>query len=66
MRQCVRLNFNPFVILGLSLDASEEQIRKAYKTLSLRHHPDRGGDEELMKKINVSYDVLKNENARNQ
>ncbi|MDO5397452.1 MAG: hypothetical protein Q4G33_05940 [bacterium] len=37
---------------------SLEDLKKAYKRLCLKHHPDRGGDAEDMKKINAEYDEL--------
>ena len=35
-----------------------EQLRKAYKDLLKKHHPDNGGSEEIMKAINVEYEQL--------
>ena len=35
-----------------------EQLRKAYKDLLKKHHPDNGGSEETMKAINVEYEQL--------
>ena len=45
-------------ILGLNSFASLEMIRKAYRRLALKHHPDRGGDEQRMKEINEAYEYL--------
>lgn len=48
-------------ILGVSPNASDDEIRKAYRKLALLWHPDRnGGNGEIMKDINWAYDVLKN------
>ena len=35
-----------------------EELKKLYKQLVFKHHPDRGGNEELMKQINVEYDKI--------
>lgn len=46
-------------VLGLSRGARAEQIKKAYRRLSLRHHPDKGGDPEEFKKLKAAFDYLK-------
>ena len=46
-------------VLGISRTATDSEIRKAYKAKSMKHHPDRGGDEEEFKKINEAYSTLK-------
>lgn len=48
-----------YSILGINKNASEKDIRKAYKTKSMQHHPDRGGDEEKFKEVNEAYSTLK-------
>jgi DnaJ-class molecular chaperone len=48
-------------ILGIKKDASEEEIKKAYRKLALEFHPDRNKDasaEEKFKEINEAYAVL--------
>jgi curved DNA-binding protein CbpA len=48
-------------ILGVSKDADEKEIRKAYRRLALRFHPDRNKDPgatERFKEINEAYAVL--------
>jgi DnaJ family protein A protein 2 len=37
--------------LGLAAEASVEEIKKSYRKLALRHHPDKGGDPEVFKQI---------------
>lgn len=54
---------DPYKVLGISPDASEEEIKKAYKELSKKYHPDKNaGDiyaEIVMQEINKAYSVLK-------
>lgn len=49
---------NPYDILGVPNNASDEQIRQAYKSLAQHHHPDKGGNEELFKQIKFAYEIL--------
>lgn len=47
-----------YSILGLSRGATDDQIKKAYRSLAMKHHPDRGGDEQKFKEIAQAYEVL--------
>lgn len=47
-------------ILGLTPQASQNEIKKAYKKMAMKHHPDKGGDEMLFKEIGEAYQVLSN------
>jgi len=53
-----------YSILGVAKNASDQDIRKAYKKMSMQHHPDRGGNEEQFKKINEAYSTLKDPQKR--
>jgi DnaJ domain len=44
----------------------EESIKKNYRKLSLRHHPDKGGDPDTFRMLNRAYRVLMNPNLRQQ
>ena len=52
------MNTNLYDILGLSKNATFEEIKSKYKSLAQQHHPDKGGDPELFKQIKNAYDVL--------
>ena len=45
-------------VLGVSTKASADEIKKAFKKLAVKYHPDAGGDEEKFKEISEAYEVL--------
>jgi len=57
-----------YEVLGVNRDASAEEIKKAYRKLAMKHHPDRNaGDkvsEEKFKEANEAYEILTDENKR--
>jgi molecular chaperone DnaJ len=55
---------DPYEVLGVTRDASPEDIRKAYRKLAVQHHPDKGGDQEKFKQISAAYEVLSDEQKR--
>jgi molecular chaperone DnaJ len=55
-----------YQILGVSENASQDEIKKAYRKLAVEHHPDKGGDENKFKKISEAYDTIGDENKRSQ
>jgi DnaJ homolog subfamily B member 4 len=60
---------NFYDILGVSQDAGEIEIKKAYRSLSLKYHPDRNPSEEakgLIQKINEAYETLGDKSKRKQ
>ena len=57
-------------LLGVEKEASDEEIKKAYRRLAMEYHPDRNKCksecEELLKDINEAYKVLGNREKRRQ
>lgn len=56
-----------YEVLGVSKDASEEDIKKAYRKLAHKYHPDKqGGNEAKFKEVNEAYQVLSDKQKRSQ
>lgn len=54
-----------YEILGISKSASADEIKKAFRKLAVKYHPDKdGGDEAKFKEINEAYEVLKDASKR--
>lgn len=63
---------NPYEVLGVKEGASKDEIRKAYKTLAKKYHPDQYGDnplkelaEDKMRELNEAFDAVNNNNNSN-
>jgi len=50
--------------LGVAKDAKPEDIKKAYRKLASKHHPDKGGDTKKFQDVQIAYDTLSDENKR--
>lgn len=54
-----------YEILGIQKNASADEIKKAFRKLAVKHHPDKeGGDETRFKEANEAYEVLKDASKR--
>jgi len=53
-----------YTVLGVEKSATGSEIKKAFRKLAMKHHPDRGGDEELFKKIQEAHEVLSDEDKK--
>ena len=53
-----------YEVLGISKNASADEIKKSFRRAAVEHHPDRGGDEAKFKEINEAYEVLKDPDKR--
>ena len=60
---------NHYEVLGVEENADDSEIKKAYRALSFKHHPDRCQDPntgEIMQKLNEAYEVLRDPAKRQQ
>lgn len=55
-----------YEILGITKNASQEEVKKAFHKLAHKYHPDKGGDEQKFKEVNEAYQVLSNAEKRAQ
>jgi len=53
-----------YSVLGLKPSASDDEIKKAYRKLASKHHPDKGGDTAKFQEIQTAYDALTNPNSK--
>ncbi len=51
-------------VLGLPANATPQQIKRRYRSLAKRHHPDLGGDQRQMQRIVAAYEFLMKEQKK--
>ena len=57
---------NYYEILGIDKKANKEDVKKAFRKLAQKHHPDKGGDEDKFKEITEAYSILSDEKKRRE
>ena len=60
------MNKDYYKTLNINRNASQGEIKKAFRTLSKQHHPDKGGDANTFKEMSEAYDTLSDENKRRE
>jgi molecular chaperone DnaJ len=57
---------NYYETLGIDRKATSDDIKKAFRKLAQKHHPDKGGDEEKFKEITEAYSILSDDKKRRE
>ena len=60
------MNTDHYQTLGVQRNASPDEVKQAYRKLAAKHHPDRGGDAEKFKEVQLAYDTLSDPQKKNQ
>ena len=55
---------NYYKILNVNNNANKQDIKRAYRNLAVKYHPDKGGSEEKFKEISEAYEILSDDNKR--
>ena len=57
---------NYYEVLGVQENATQDEIKRAYRKLAKENHPDTGGDEVKFKKVSEAYETLSDDSKRSQ
>ncbi|HFC10659.1 MAG TPA: hypothetical protein ENJ75_00460, partial [Candidatus Kaiserbacteria bacterium] len=55
-----------YAVLGVDKKATKDEIKKAFRKLAQKHHPDKGGDEAKFKEITEAYSILSDDKRRRE
>jgi molecular chaperone DnaJ len=55
---------NYYEVLGVNKNASQDEIKKAFRKKAVEHHPDKGGDENKFKELSEAYEILSDDEKR--
>ena len=61
---CASAGRDFYKILGIDRQADDRTLKKAYRQMALKHHPDKGGSEEMFAEIALAYDTLSDSDKR--
>lgn len=49
---------NLYDVLGVAKSATDDELKKKYRKLAMKHHPDKGGDQKTFQQISNAYEIL--------
>lgn len=49
---------NPYSILGVSVGASKDEVKRAYRILARKHHPDNGGNRDEYERVCKAFEMI--------
>lgn len=55
-----------YKLLGVTKKSNQSEIKKAYRRLAVKHHPDKGGDPEMFKQVAEAYEILSDPQKKQQ
>lgn len=55
---------DPYLVLGIEKNSNDDDIKKAFRKLALREHPDKGGNPEKFKEIQSAYEILSDKDKK--
>jgi len=56
--------FDPFKILGIKQDATDEEVKRAYRAMASKYHPDAGGDVWVFQQVQAAYELVQKQRAK--